>query len=209
LPEDEGLVVTAVDANSTGEQAGLKAKDVLVKIGAKAVPSDSTRLAKLLTDQNLAEPIDLVVLREGREETIKEAKMPNVMQAPALPDGVTVVTREHLATKIPNDFYYDYQFPPEPGKRVWIRVTDRQFIERYPNGKETTFNILGRATVEQREGTLVIRTEAGNEVLPAVPTNEFRVFIADKTLEIRRLYYSHPQVNSGKWVFLGEMKGVK
>jgi membrane-associated protease RseP (regulator of RpoE activity) len=82
LPEKEGLEVAAVDANSVAAQAGLKAKDILVKVNDKAVPSDAGEFAKLVKDMN-ADAIDVVVLREGKEETIKGAKMPALVQMPS------------------------------------------------------------------------------------------------------------------------------
>lgn len=126
-----------------------------------------------------------------------------------LPEGVTAVTPEQLVNKIPNFFYYDYNFEPEPGKRVWIRANDHQFFERYPRGKETAYDVLGRATVEQFEGTIAIRVESTDTTAPATEPKEFRVFIADKTLETRRIYFDHPDFNSGNWVYLGEMKSVE
>jgi len=83
LPENEGLVVAAVAANSVAGKAGLKANDVLVKINNNAVSSDATAFAKLVKEQNAAEPMDLVVLRDGKEETIKNATMPAVVQMPS------------------------------------------------------------------------------------------------------------------------------
>jgi membrane-associated protease RseP (regulator of RpoE activity) len=83
LPENEGLTVAAVDANSVAGKAGLKAKDVLVKINHKAVSSEPTAFAKLVKEQNAAEPMELVVLRDGKEETIKNATMPAVVQMPS------------------------------------------------------------------------------------------------------------------------------
>ena len=81
LGENEGLVVTAVGPNSSGEKAGLKAKDVLVKIGDKSVPSDAAGFTKLVKDQKPTEPVDLVVVRNGKEETLKGAKMPALVQS--------------------------------------------------------------------------------------------------------------------------------
>lgn len=79
LPENEGLIVTGVDANSMGEKAGLKASDVLVKLNDKAVPNDANGFAKLVKDMK-ADDIDIVVLRDGKEQTIKGTKMPAIVQ---------------------------------------------------------------------------------------------------------------------------------
>jgi len=80
LGENEGLVVTAFDPNSIAEKAGLKAKDVIVKIGDKSVPNDPDTFAKLVKDQKADAPIDVVVVRNGKEETIKGAQMPALVQ---------------------------------------------------------------------------------------------------------------------------------
>jgi len=127
----------------------------------------------------------------------------------ALPEGFTAIESERLVYSIPNFFYFVYQFPPEPGKRLWLRINDHQFIERYPSGKETTFNILGRAKVEKLQGTLVIRVDRNDEEPDPADSHAFRVFIADKASETQRLYYSYPQINSGAWVYLGEMMSVE
>src|SRR5262245_7314671 len=46
---------------------------------------------------------------------------------PKLPDGLTNVTKEHLLTKVPNFFCFDYQGQRNPGKRMWLRIDDGQF----------------------------------------------------------------------------------
>src|SRR6202040_3272860 len=58
------------------------------------------------------------------------------------------VTKEDLVSKVPNFFYFDYPFEPLPGKRIWLRIDDKQFIERYPNGTESKFKILSRGSVD-------------------------------------------------------------
>jgi len=80
LGDKEGMVVIGFDPNSIGEAAGLKVNDVLVKINNRAVPNDVTGFALLVKDQKAEEPFDLVVVREGKEQTIKGARMPAVVQ---------------------------------------------------------------------------------------------------------------------------------
>ena len=159
------------------------------------------------TAPTAATPIVTSNTHDGAVPAPPTPPKPETKPAPRpLPEGVTAVTAEQLVEKIPNFFFYDYNFPPEPGKRVWVRANDHKFLERYPSGKETTFDVLGRATVEQLEGTLVVRVEVDGKGAPVAGRPEFRLFIPDKTLESRRLYYSHPQVNEGKWVYLGDVK---
>jgi hypothetical protein len=87
LEENAGLVVAAVDANSIGAKAGLKANDVLVKIGAKDVPGDPVGFANLVKDLGEKVQIDLVVVRKGKQETIKGAKMPALVQSGGIGGG--------------------------------------------------------------------------------------------------------------------------
>ena len=92
LPENEGMVVTVVAPNSAAQRAGLKVDDVLVKINNKAVPTGIEEFVKLVKDQKQDEAIDLVVVRNGKEETLKGARMPAVAQTggggrrPAVPN---------------------------------------------------------------------------------------------------------------------------
>ena len=81
LEEKEGLIVMAVDPISAAEKAGLKASDVLVRVNDKSVPNDLEGFAKLLKDEKVDQAADIVVVRRGKEETIKAAKMPAVVQA--------------------------------------------------------------------------------------------------------------------------------
>jgi hypothetical protein len=72
--------------------------------------------------------------------------------------------------KVPDSFYFDYQFEPTPGKRYWLRVDTRKWIERYPDGRLTKFSILGRAKVDDTTGIVVQKTDE----------KTFQVFIPDK-----------------------------
>ncbi len=80
LPENEGLLITTVDAESVAAKAGLKANDVLVKINNKAVPNHLDGLTSLVKDQKPDARIELVVVRDGKEETLKSALMPATVQ---------------------------------------------------------------------------------------------------------------------------------
>lgn len=83
LEEKEGLIVVSVDPNSAADKAGLKANDVLIKINDKSVPSDLEGFSKLLKDAKVDDAAEMVVVRKGKEETIKGAKMPAIVQGPA------------------------------------------------------------------------------------------------------------------------------
>ncbi len=79
LPEMEGLAIVGVDANSAAEKAGIKANDILVKVNGKPVPNDGAGFEKLVKDLN-AEKFDIIVIRDGKEETLKGTQMPGLVQ---------------------------------------------------------------------------------------------------------------------------------
>jgi hypothetical protein len=85
LDEKEGLVIASVDPNSAGDKAGLKANDVLIRINDKSVPNDLDGFTKLVKDQKVDQAATLVVVRMGKEETIKGAKMPELVQGAPVP----------------------------------------------------------------------------------------------------------------------------
>jgi len=121
-----------------------------------------------------------------------------------LPEGVTEVSREDLASRIPNFFSFDYQFDPQPGKRLWLRVDGKHWVERYPDGMETRFRVLGRARAQGIGGTIVVRLVGDPE-----GDDSFQVFIPDKDDEPMRILFRVVDAGQGDWVFLGEMKKVE
>jgi hypothetical protein len=99
---------------------------------------------------------------------------------PKLPESVTPMTKELLATKVPNFFCFDYPFESHPGRRLWMRVDDRHFVERYPDGSDSRFKIVGHTTVRKMTGTIVAKL-AGDPATTGTPNDEsFQVFIPDK-----------------------------
>ena len=62
----EGLLVVEVLPGSPAERSGLRAGDVLLKVGEKAV-SNAESLQKLLFAEAIGVPLELAVLRDGTE----------------------------------------------------------------------------------------------------------------------------------------------
>jgi len=120
------------------------------------------------------------------------------------------VTKEHLASKVPNFFYFDYDFEPFRGKRLWLRIDDKHFIERYPDGHESKFKLVGRTKVDGNQGTVVAKI-AGDDKEPAQPNDgNFQVFIPDRGSEKMKLLFRHLQIDGGQWNSLSfEMKKVE
>jgi membrane-associated protease RseP (regulator of RpoE activity) len=76
LPKGKGLVVGEVKAGSAADKAGLKANDVLVEVNGRPVPSDPAAFVRLLDEVKAGTPVDVVVLRKGKQETIKGLTLP-------------------------------------------------------------------------------------------------------------------------------------
>jgi hypothetical protein len=99
---------------------------------------------------------------------------------PKLPEGISAVTKEHLLSKVPNFFSFDYPYEPLPGKRLWLRVDDGHWLERYPDGTESKFKIMGRTTAHGEDGTVVVKIEGDPEKTGTDNSGRFQVFIPDK-----------------------------
>jgi hypothetical protein len=126
-----------------------------------------------------------------------------------LPDGVTKVTAEDLRSRVPNFFYFDYEFGPRAGKRLWLPVNEKRWIERYPDGKETPFRMLGRARTGGVSGTVVVRLVGDPDGKGVEEDDRFQVVIPDKGDEPMRLFFRTVEDGPGDWTFLGEMKKVE
>lgn len=95
-------------------------------------------------------------------------------------EGLTEVTKEHFLNKMPNFFVFDYEGQPQPGKRLWLRIDDKHWVERYPDGLESKYKILGRMKIMNESGTVVVKIE-GDPARTATPNDgTFFVFIPDK-----------------------------
>jgi hypothetical protein len=94
LPKGQGMVLEEVGANSAAAKAGLKKHDILLELGGKPVPSKEADFAELLKGIQTGKPVDAVVMRKGRKETVKGLSLPEAKKAtveappaaPAVPD---------------------------------------------------------------------------------------------------------------------------
>ncbi|MFL5339003.1 MAG: PDZ domain-containing protein, partial [Gemmataceae bacterium] len=83
LPKGQGLVIDNVGAESAAAKAGIKANDILLEIGGKTVSNDVQEFRKQLGDIKANSPVDAVVLRKGRKETVKGVSLPEAKDEPA------------------------------------------------------------------------------------------------------------------------------
>jgi hypothetical protein len=85
LPRGQGLVLRDVPTGSAASKAGLKANDVLLELNGKPASSEAAEFARQLADIKADTPVDVVVLRKGKKETIKGLTLPEARAIPAPP----------------------------------------------------------------------------------------------------------------------------
>lgn len=83
LPKGKGLVIAEVRPDSAAAKAGLKVHDILVEIGGKAVPSDVREFVSQVREIKAGTPVDVVVKRKGKTETVKGLSLPEARPGPA------------------------------------------------------------------------------------------------------------------------------
>jgi beta-lactamase regulating signal transducer with metallopeptidase domain len=71
LARDQGIVVTEVLPGTPAAKAGLKVRDIILKLNGAPVPSDENAALKLFNAVKDGASVDLTILRRGKEEVIK------------------------------------------------------------------------------------------------------------------------------------------
>ncbi len=78
LAEGTGMVLTEVPEGSVAAKAGFMTSDILLKLDGKDVSSIAIEFTSALDAIKADAAIDAVVLRKGKEETLKGIKLPEV-----------------------------------------------------------------------------------------------------------------------------------
>jgi hypothetical protein len=123
----------------------------------------------------------------------KDVKLKNTQ---ALPKGISKITKEQLIAKVPSFFYFDYPYEPQPGKRLWMRIDDNNWIERYPDGTQSKFQILGRTIAGRESGTVVVKIAGDPEKTFTDNDGGFQVFIPDKGNKEMAILFRYGQGDS-------------
>jgi membrane-associated protease RseP (regulator of RpoE activity) len=87
LPKGQGLVVREVVPESAAAKAGIKPHDILLEMNGKAVTNRYDELVRMVADIKPDKAVEIVVMRKGKKETIKDVKLPEAKAAPAFPPG--------------------------------------------------------------------------------------------------------------------------
>ena len=126
-----------------------------------------------------------------------------------LPEKVTRISKRDLVERVPSFYYFDYAGEPTPGKRLWLRVSAKKWIERYPDGSESTFVALGHATVNGVGGTIVVKTAGNTETTGTPNDGHFQAFIPDKGSGRMRHLCRNSAYGNQQWTDLAEMRSVQ
>ena len=84
LPKGRGLVVQDVLPDSAAAKAGLKSHDILLQFNGKPVSNDPAEFSEMVDETKADTPFDVVVLRKGKEETVKGLSLPEMKTDPRL-----------------------------------------------------------------------------------------------------------------------------
>jgi S1-C subfamily serine protease len=68
--------VEQVRKGSPADRAGLRANDILLQVDGKAVPHDAGELRQLLDGLEREKEVEAVILRQGKQQTIKGLRVP-------------------------------------------------------------------------------------------------------------------------------------
>jgi beta-lactamase regulating signal transducer with metallopeptidase domain len=182
LPKGQGLVIDQVSPDSAAAKAGLKPHDILLEIGGKAVPDNPADfIRKILSDIKADAKVDVVVLRKGKKETIKDVMVPEAkatgnafggggFRIPAPNVNVPNINFPIIPEAVPPGF-------PGAGAGVGQGFGGGRILNNQPGFKgvmTTTFRNDDRFTTRHQEGSLII-TVTGKIVDGKAKTTEIQV----------------------------------
>lgn len=76
LPKEQGMIVNDVLPESAAAKVGMKPHDILLELDGKPVSSKIEDFAKQVSEIKPNTPVDAVVMRKGRKETLKGMSLP-------------------------------------------------------------------------------------------------------------------------------------
>jgi membrane-associated protease RseP (regulator of RpoE activity) len=161
LPEGKGLVIENVEADSPAAKAGIKPHDILLEFKGKPVSNDAQELVQLMEDVKAKTPVDAVVLRKGKKETIKGILLAEPQaEAFAAPGFVRKLpVPENFAPFPAPGGFRQPNFAPQPGAFPAPFFDPQGGLQR--NAREqsvvtTNFRTDDRFTTRHQEGSLII-----------------------------------------------------
>ena len=161
---------------------------------------------KLLSSRSLALLIAVALLLVG---SARRSQAEPADHEAATPEKILPLTKEQLLDKVPQFYCFDYHAEPQPGKRYWMRVDNHTWIERYPDGLQSRFKVLGHITAKGMEGTLVVKVAGSEEKTGADNQGDLQAFIPDKDSETMHHLFRSLAGDDTSWHDLGQMQDVE
>jgi hypothetical protein len=113
------------------------------------------------------------------------------------------VTKQELITVVPNCFAVRY-FPS-----VWLRVDDQHWLERYKDGTESKYKIMGRTKARGWPGTVVAKIAGDPKKTGNDNDGRYQVFIPDKGDTTVGVLFRHLGRDDNYWYFLDAMQSAE
>jgi hypothetical protein len=88
-------------------------------------------------------------------------------------------------------------------------VNNSTWIERYPDGLQSTFKVIGHTTVQNTEGTIVVKVSGDEDKTGTDNHGGLQAFIPDKGSEVMHHWYRNIDRGDTGWSDLGPMLGVE
>jgi hypothetical protein len=80
LPKDQGLVISQVLPDTPAAKGGLKPNDILLEFNGKPVSTNQGEFVRQVQEIKPDAKVDIVVLRKGKKETVKDLTLPEEKQ---------------------------------------------------------------------------------------------------------------------------------
>ena len=130
---EKKLVVNEVATGSAAELCGIKSGDIICNVRGIRI-NDGTDLERSLLAMPRGKVVDLVLQREGREQTLQftvgVGKSPVIAQSTAQNSEVTVATAEKKTAQVPAVNVSQTTTPPPPQSKSQPGNTEAQIIDR-------------------------------------------------------------------------------
>jgi hypothetical protein len=125
-----------------------------------------------------------------------------------LPEKITPLTAEQLATKVPQSYEFGYAGYPQPGSRLWKHIDADTWHEVYPDGFISVFKVLGHTTLSDTEGTIVVKVSGDFAKTHTTNDGGLQAFIPDKGSKVMHHWYRNTSRGDTRWNDLAETKDV-
>jgi hypothetical protein len=100
-----------------------------------------------------------------------------------------------------------YRFGDGDRLRVWQRIDEQIWHEVYPDGFTSVFKVVGRTTVGQTEGTVVVKTAGDPNRTGAFNDGTLQAFIPDKGSPVMHHWFRF--FPGDKWRDLAPMRDIQ